>query len=148
MGIKKYVEFVKESKIPNIVKGDIIFPFYTEKLREHLKEAMLKQSTEAKKKQDNAGWGVTKFGEPNRKSYGNFLADFYNYFVYNNKILDTDLNLISQNPKCFMVASDVVDNEFSLLPLNDDIPTSSMEYFKGFKFNVNDYGKDFTIISN
>ena len=134
----------KEVIFPPIYKNDVILPLFTEDLRNYLNEKLNNQSKRAYKKMVEDGWGKSKFGEPNLEYYGNYIHRFIERF---SKYLNMEtLEVYKEqkfNGKLYMRCGDIIDNEFEIYPLNFYEDPYAFEYFQGFKFKLDNYGKDF-----
>lgn len=128
---------------PEILKNDVILPLYTKALRQHLSKKLITEREQAIGRMKTDGWGVTRFENPNPEFYGDYTHHFYNYFW---QFLDENLNVKEgkeMSGKFYMRVGDIANGQFNLLPLNYKEDTTWHKYFEGFKFNVQDYGKDF-----
>ena len=127
---------MKNSKfIPSIYRDDVILPLFTEELRNHLNKKLYEQKTMAHENMVKDGWGKTKFGEPNPEFYGDYTHRFWGVF---GKYLTRDLEIIDphgKNAVLYMRCTNVINNEFGLLPLNTytDI-IYAYTFFDGFKY--------------
>ena len=129
---------------PNIHRNDVILPLFTEKLRSHLKKKLHEESKIAHEKMIKDGWGKTRFGEPNPEYYKNYTHTFFNRF---NKYLNMKTFEVYEREKfngnLYMRCGDVINGEFEVYPLDEDKDYHVSRYFRGFKFKISNYGKDF-----
>ena len=136
--------------IPPIYENDVILPLFTKELRDYLKKKLFEQSKTAHEKMVKDGWGKTKFGNPNRELYGDYTHRFINRFnkylnmktfeVYKGQEFNGNLYMICKN-------IDIKNKEFEILPLLSYEDPYAFDYFLGFKFKLDNYGKDFYKIS-
>ena len=133
----------------NVYKDDVIMPLFTEELRNHLSNALRKQSDEACEKMKADGWGKTKFGEPNMEYYGDFTHRFWNYFY---KYLNRDLTIreyYEMSGALQMRCTKVIDGKFEVGKLySDQGYNEAFDFFSGFKFDIEKYGIDFYKMGN
>ncbi len=135
----------------DIKENDVIFPLFTEGLRDHLQTELHKEIEESQIRMKEDGWGVTKFGEPNPRFYGDHTVHFYSYFRVNmpDAVLNKKLELVDKvrpQGKTFMRAYDVKDGKFKLKILNSEMDERCFKYFKDFEFDLENYGKDFYLM--
>jgi len=139
-------------KTIEIVKNDVIFPLFTEELRNHLRTKIEQERIETDKKIKEDGWGISKLGVPNKEFYGGTPTHFYKHFRVGmpDGVLTYELNLIHKGQldmRACMRVSDVINGKFKLLPLNMD--ERCFKYFEDFEFDIKDYGRSFyKIVTN
>ena len=129
---------------PSIYRTDVILPLFTEKLRSYLKKKLYEESKITHEKIVKDGWGKSKFGEPNPEFYGDYTHRFIKRF---NKYLHIETLEVYKgqeyNGNLYMRCGDIIDGEFEIYPLNSYEDYHAFEYFRGFKFKLDNYGKDF-----
>lgn len=126
-----------------VIEGNVIFPLFTEELRNNLKSKLHTERVNSEIRMKEDGWGKTKFGDPNPEFYGNHSRWFWNHF---HGILNENLELlpyVRENGKIFMRVSEIVNDKFKVLPFPNIMDERCFKYFKDFEFKVEGLGKDF-----